>query len=343
MRNRQSHNFFFIASGLGCLLFAFSSIAIQAQTSVLKLRNGDRISGDIISENTNQVTISNAWTKEITIPLAEIQSRETLAPPAPATNAPVIAEVAPPPAAVVIAPPKPAVKPKAPNDWHGDIQVGADLGFSEKNRQLYYGLFKITYAPVQEGGPGGASRLIDRFQNTFEYNAAYGTTDGKLSANRMAGSSKTAFNLGSERRIFIYNLIGAGYDEIRKIDHSFEAGPGVGYHLVTRSNFVLNVETGLNYQEQYFRDHTKVERFYYRFAEDITFKISKTLTFDEKFEFFPQTDFSQYRMVFGSNLRYWFLENISLNLTLLDIYNTTVAPNVERNDLQIRSSIGVKF
>ena len=343
MRKRKSHNFFFSPNGLAGLLFGLSTVAIFSQTTALQLRNGDKISGNIISEDLNRVIVSNSWAKEIVIPLAEIKSREKIMPPPAETNAVVVAKAPSSPPPVVPVAPKPEIKPKRPSDWHGDVQVGADVGISKVNRELYYGKFKITYAPVEEGTPTGNSRFVGRFRNTFDYNAAYGRTDGILSANRMDGSSKTDFDLGQDRRIFVYNLIGAGYDEIRKINSRYEVGPGVGYHVFTRSNFVLNAEVGLNYQAQYFENNSKNERFYYRFAEDMSWKVSKTLTFDEKFEFFPQVDFSEYRFRFESNLRYWLWENISFNLTVLDIYDTAAAPNVDKNDLQIRSSVGLKF
>ena len=361
MHQRNSHNLFSVAT-LGCLLLALSTLALHSQTVALKLRNGDRISGNIISESTNQIVISNAWTKTLTIPLVEIQSREILTPQIAATNVPPVAVVAktnapvvtkqlPPPAAKPVVAVTPAVKPKTPSAWHGDIQLGADVGISETRRQLYHSRFKITYAPVADSGLNGLSEHIDRFRNTFDFNMAYGTTDGILSANRMDGSSKTDFDLGDKRQVFVYNLFGGGYDEIRRIERRYEVGPGIGYHIFTRSNLVLNAEVGLNYQTQNLwskvgdrpRIYTWNDRFYYRLAEDFTWKISKTLTFDEKFELFPQMDFEEYRFRFESNLRYWILENLSFNLTVLDIYDTQPAIGVGRNDLQIRSSIGVKF
>ena len=78
-------------------------------------------------------------------------------------------------------------------------------------------------------------------------------------------------------------------------------------------------------------------------SRPISWKISKVLSFDEKFEILPQVNLTDFRFRFESNLRYWLLENLSLNLTLIDTYDTQLAPNVGRNDLQIRSSVGIKF
>lgn len=368
----RNHSFHF-ATKLALFLFLLSAVALHAQSVALKLRNGDRISGTIISESTHQLIVSNAWTKGLAIQLTEIQSRELAAPQvaaaatnvvvttnspvAIASNAPVIAKTDPPPATKPVPAVKPAVKIKAPSSWHGDVAVGADVGLSETRRELYYARFKITYAPVAETGPNAVPRNIDRFRNTFDFNAAYGTVtaadeESKLSANRVEGSSKTDFDLGSERRVFVYNLFGGGFDEVRRIERRYEIGPGIGYHILKRTNMVLNAEAGFNYQAQELwskpvatgpRVYNWTERFYYRLAEDFSWKISKTLTFDEKFEFFPQVNLEDYRFRFESNLRYWILENLSFNLTVLDTYDTQPAPGVGKNDLQIRSSIGVKF
>jgi putative salt-induced outer membrane protein YdiY len=363
MRTLKNNNSIFTTATLFYLLWILSPFALHSETIALKLKNGDRFTGVIISENTNQVSFSNALTKQISIPLAEIVSREIIPAPPAATNAIAAATNTPPastnkPAVTVnaalaqIASPKPPEKTKRPSAWHGDAQVGADIGISQVRRELYYGRFKVTYAPVHEGGPTGTNRFIERFRNTFEYNAAYGTVtadnpagdrETKLSANKMDGSSKTDFDLGKDRRFYVYNLMGAGYDEIRKIDFRYELGPGIGYHVLTKSNLVFNTEIGMNYQVQYVTDAETTERFYYRLAEDLTWKISKTLTFDEKVEFFPKVELQEYRFRLEANLRYWLLENLSFNLTVLDLYDTQSPPNVGKNDLQIRSSIGLKF
>ncbi len=84
--------------------------------------------------------------------------------------------------------------------------------------------------------------------------------------------------------------------------------------------------------------------FYYRLAEIVNWPFGPKLSMDEKFEFFPRVeDLDQYRFRFETNFRYWLRSNLSLNLTVLDVYDTQPAPNVTRNDLQLRSSVGVKF
>jgi putative salt-induced outer membrane protein YdiY len=313
------------------VVFSFSA---SSQQVILHLRNGDRLTGYITSESTNRVVLTNTWTKEIVIPQSAIVRRESIRSAATASTnavtAPAItttntaAKPAKPPAAAPT-----VVGPKPPMKWTGELQLGADLGFSEKNRQLYTGKTKITMT-------------YHRLRNTFDYNFAYGETESIISANRMEGSLKTDYDL--TKRVYVYNLMGGGYDQIRKINSRYEVGPGLGYHLINRTNFVLNTEAGINYQAHYLADDTKTELFYYRLAENFTWRINSRFTLDEKFEFFPRVEnWGVYRLRFESNLKYSILNNLFLSLSVLDQYDTDPAEGVGQNDLQVRSMIGVKF
>jgi uncharacterized protein DUF481 len=185
--------------GLAVLAVFISLETLQAQTVILHLRNGDRITGTIVSGNTNQVTLSTALIKKVIVPVAAMERSE---------DVPAEAWTAKPSAAPPAKPASPSSPPaKPPKHWAGEAQIGMDAVFGQKNRQLYYGRIKTTY-------------VKDRFINIFDCNVSYRRTDGILSENRMDGSSKTDFNLG--KRPFVFYLGGASHDEIRKIDLRYE-------------------------------------------------------------------------------------------------------------------------
>lgn len=316
----------------GCLLVAGRA---GAQEVILYLHTGDRIGGTITLEETNRVVLKTRWAPALSIPVSEILRREIVPPvpevaPAKATNAPGpgVAGV-PKPGVPASAPAVAAVQPKPPQRWFGDLQFGLTLLFGEKDQQLYTGRAKLTYAHA-------------RLRNAFDYLYAYGQTDGDVTANRMEGSMKTDFDLFD--RVYVYNQGGAGYDEVRLIDLGYSVGPGFGYHLITRPTFAVNTELGANYQVQDRSDGSETSFFYFRLAEDFTWRLSSRLTLDEKFEFCPEVeDWSAYRFRLESNLRYLLGNNLALTLTLIDQYDTNPAKQVVPNDLQVRSSIGVKF
>ena len=73
---KKLHRSAFTRGWLSLFLVCAVNRAISAQPVVLQLKNGDKISGLIISETTNQVVISNAWAGALSVPLAEISKRE---------------------------------------------------------------------------------------------------------------------------------------------------------------------------------------------------------------------------------------------------------------------------
>jgi len=310
--------------------------AAQTNQVILYLRGGDRVTGVITAEDTNRLVMTTRWSTVMVLPLTEILKREPLVPVSetkPAKpGAPLAASLtnsAVRPGTVAVSGPLPPIKPVLLRHLGGEAQVGVDMVVGQRNRQLYSGRLKATYT-------------YNHFRNLFDYSFAYGRTDGLLSDNRMDGSSKSDFDLS--KRFYVYNLGGAGYDEIRKIDVRYEIGPGLGLHAVKRTNFVLNTELGANYQAQYQTDDTKTELFFLRVAENSAWTLNHRMSVDEKFEFFPRVDdWEKYRFRFESNLRYALLANLAFVVTVLDQYDKQPAVTVTKNDLQLRSSISVKF
>jgi hypothetical protein len=360
-RNRKPG---WVIAGCWLVLVAFLIINVcRAETVTLQLRNGARVTGEMISLDATFVTITNAVLGKFAVPVVEIRRLErkdtgqgpgtttALPPPAAATNLPPAAQAAPTnqppqaaaapkPPATTVAPPAttkplaaqpPPVKPKPPKRWVFDGQLGADLQFNGNDRQIYYGRAKWTYGK-------------DRFRSILDYLANYGKTDGILSANDMNGSARVELDVAKTKRVFLFNAVGAGYNEIRKIDVSYEDSFGLGYKLIDRTNLTLNADTGLNYQRQYFSDGTSKDYGAFRLGELMAWKISSKWFLDEKFEFYPRfTDIGEYRMRFEANLRYLLSHSLNLNITLIDQYDTQPAVNVTRNDLLVRATLGFKF
>ena len=204
-----------------------------------------------------------------------------------------------------------------------------NLHFNQQDNELYSGIFKATY---------GGKRL----RHIFNYNINYGKTDGIITANNMNGLVRTEFDVA--KKVFVFNAAGAGYDDIRKIDFTYEDSFGVGFTVVKMTNFVANVDAGLNYQEQFFSDGTTKEYFSPRLGEKATWKISRKVEVTEAFEFFPRSvSLDNYRLRLETTVSYLLSHYLTLNLRVADLYDTQPAPGVTPNDLQIISTLGVRF
>ncbi len=336
-----------------------------ADQVTLYLQNGDRITGTIVPQSTNAVQMTTSFGAVMTIPVNQIVRREILpvtlpvqppaspavSPKAEVTVAPTaspaaIAKPPPPPPPKLATPPPTAAKSGPTNataaaifrrflrEWRGNADLGLNLGFSTKDRQTYSGRFQAA----QTHTLGNARAL----RNTLDYIVSYGQIEGVPADNRMDGNWKIENEIG--RRFSLYNVVGAGYDEIRRINRQFDLGPGLGYRWITRTNFVLANELGANYQRQIYTGGITKQRYSLRVAEESWWQISSKLRLDQRMEFFPDvSQLSEFRARGEANLSYALRNNLSVKLTVIDLYETDAPPGVSHNDLQIRSSISVRF
>lgn len=304
-----------------------------AQEVFVRLKNGDRITGRLLAQETNHVIIATSWAESLALPISSISGFTTL------TGAEIYsaqqAEPAPKPSPVAAAKAKlPA--PAPPKSIRGSVQLGSDLQYGARDRELFFARIKASYEKPYKHDP-------KRFFRTFaDYSADYGETEKVKSANRMTGSLKTDFDLSNNT--YFYNVGSGGYDEIRKIDAHYEVGPGLGYHVVKNKTFDFDLEGGVNYQVQLRSAGGNLDSLFIRAAEDTTWRIAPRLSFSKKFEFFVNgEDFSQFRFRFDSTFSYKLIENLSLNFSVIDLYDTDPAPTVDQNEFMIRSSIGITF
>lgn len=326
---------FYVAFVLVCLM----SGSARAENVVLYLKSGDKITGYVVSEYTNRLVLSNSWAKELSIPLTEIQRREIAA--AAGTNVLAGTNALARVKSVIKAPS--TEPPHLFKHWKGEAEVGLDLSYSTVNQQTYHGHVTLSYEHPYDFDP----KMF--FRNTIDYTVQYGKSEQTVSnknvtvtsADLMNGSDKTSFDL--THRWYIYNLAGAGYDRIRDIDFQAEAGPGAGYHLLTLTNVVLNLEAGANYQIQDRSDHTHIHDFFFRLAQDVNWKITPRTTFTEKVEFFPRVNFAEYRVRLEASLSYTLWRYVYLNLSVHDNYDTEPADDTSANELLVHSALGMKF
>lgn len=324
----------------------------RAQTVILHLKNGDRLTGTLVSQDTNRVVLTTSWTKELAVPAEQIQSRETNAAAAvmakggraqaPGTNNASTTNGGYRVGPLIVGGMSPLPPPLPSKRWSGELRVGASFLYGANNQQVYSGRMKLAYERPY------ASNHKEYFRNTLDFSLDYGwlavsNQPSTLTADQMDISDKTTADIG--KRYYVYDLAGAGYDTIREISLREEIGPGLGYHLFTQTNFIVNVETGMDYQGQYYTDpaQTSQRYIYYRFGQEINWSLGPQWSLLEKAEYFPRTDASQYHARFETTLSYLLWKYFTFNITALDIYDSLPAAGVPQNDLQIRSSFGFKF
>jgi len=337
-----------------------SLMPAMAEPMVVFLKNGDRLTGEITSENPRRIVLKTAATGRITIPREQVDrviSAAAMAAAAkpPDTNAPAASTAPPTPVAVASAP-KPAASPTASaapstltnappvseawlpgwltgswTNWHGNIQLGANLGLGTTDRHALF-------------ANASASKKWGRTTSLLNYNINYGVANDVVNANRMAGTSKIDVEVNENRRLYAYGQGGAGYDEMRKISLEYTLGAGMGYKFLDRKKLVLAGELGGQYQMfDYFFSHDK-ENVAARFAENLTTKLGKNVSLVQRLSFTPGLkNLGDYQVRFDVTLSLPLFKPLTLNLNLADEYDSQPAPGVSHNDLQISTTFGINF
>lgn len=323
------------------LALAFATSA-RADEIIFHLANGDRVAGVVLADATNEIVISNRWATRLTIPVAEIVSRETNVTAQSSLLAGAKGGASRLPPELVAAPGHPASHPNTLSTnrmWHGEVRLGANYIDDSTHQESFTGRLKLNYDRPYESKPD------QHFRNALDISAAYGRitsqTNSTVSQNQLDTSDKTSWDVG--RRLYLYNLLGGGYDELQAIKSRYEIGPGLGYHAVTQTNFALNLEAGADYQVQNRVASPDTSDFFDRVAQDVTWKPTVRVTWTEKLELYPRVDFGSYRSRFESNVAYALWRKLSLNLTVIDLYDSQPAADVTRNDFEVRSMLGYAF
>jgi hypothetical protein len=313
----------------------------HAEILVLHLKNGDRITATVISESTNALVVSTPWLREVSVAPDQIERRELVpADSLPPSNPPgvLVTSTNPPPPArnlVVETTAKPD-KPNAAKLWKVDAKFGLALVRGVTDSQNYYGAFTLTYDRPYQSAPA------ESFRNRVESQMTYSQVDGVQSANLFFAGDRVDFDIS--RNEYIYNYVGGGFDQVRKIESQYEIGPGVGSHLLRRTNLVANLDGGFTFQEQNRVGAESIDAVYLRVGQDLAWKLPSNINFTQRAAWLTRVDApEQMQLRWEANLAFALMQNLSFNFSVLDLYDTRPVPGVTPNGLQLRSSLGFNF
>lgn len=353
-------------------LFLLGTLAIAASPTappvVLHLRNGDRLTGEILKETRKALVLRSTAAGKITVPLDLIERREILGLPkaavasgastnSPPSVAPVTTPAVPALAKGLVPVPVPTAPPSAisartnhseipglwtgrwlprwltpfTTNWHGNVGLGMNLGFGTTERQTFF-------------ATANANHTWQRIINSANYNAAYGLVNEIESANRMEGLLKTEVFVDRSRKLYAYNLALGGYDAIRLIDRRLEEGVGMGYRVYERPRVVVTMELGGQYQSFNYARQEDRHLWSARISENLNWRPSDKLTLTQKFQFMPNiADVSDYRVRMDLIASFPVFKRITLSLNVVNEYESLPPRGVDNNDLQITTNVNITF
>jgi putative salt-induced outer membrane protein YdiY len=306
--------------------------------TVLRLRNGDRVSGELLRRADGKIFFRSPVLGEIVVNEADAvvveepdTPVESLVGLPPDNSAVPMSASTPPPAPSDPSATEPQVTPKHP--WHGTIEFGYQQQSGRNNATSY----SIR---------GDSDRTVGTLDTKISGRMLYGKQDESVSTDRYDASLRFRYELS--KRAFAQSLSSYTSDRVKGIDLNFEQNVGAGFRLFKSTRHEANIGLGATEQVREADGITNDKKLLGEFFQDYTYHFSGRLSFlqDANLQYSPkyvsngQRDMPNYRIRFNTALQGKISERVSLNLRYEYEFDNTVPYTAEKQDQRITSSIG---
>ena len=342
-----------------CLLVVVSLIcgAAALRAEEVSLKNGDHLSGAIVSMDGKKLVLKTTYAGEISIDWAEVSQFSSGKQPLVVTQAgkqlasgTVTAEgsdvmvttvqgVQRVPRADVTTMRSPADQAAYEKSLHPGMMEGwtggGSLGFA-----LARGNSETTNFAL------GFNALRKTNTDAWVVNATsiYSTDDklGTTSANSLGGLIRYDHNLN--KRWFAFGAFAGMYDTLQSLNYRIMPGGGLGYHAIASSTTTLDLLGGLGYTRESYFDGTINDLLTATVGNEFAHKFTKTTSITQSLYYLPSLNqTSNYRVNFNfgiaTKLNNWLTANANFN----DQYVSQPVLGNKNNNIIFTTGLGFAF
>jgi putative salt-induced outer membrane protein YdiY len=174
----------------------------------------------------------------------------------------------------------------------------------------------------------------------FANNGTAGPTT--TTANSIGGGIRVDVNIAN--RLYVYGLTDFYHDEFQQLDLRNILGGGLGYHVIRTKPTTFDVYGGGDFNQSYYSTPLTRRTGEIMAGEYLSHSFSNRMTFDERFEFFPNiSDGGQYRYTFSTHavtkLSHW----LGWQVSFVDLYVSNPPAGVKNNDLILSTGLRLTF
>jgi hypothetical protein len=322
------------------------------------MKNGDRVTGDIVKQDGKTITIKTALFGVVAAPWDQVASIESQKPlnvvlqdgrsvQGALSTAGGNVRIAAATGSVEV--PASAVTALRNGDEQRTFERLSKPGIL----QLWTGSGTLGFA----GANGNAKTLTfttglnaaratrtDKTMAYFSLIKASAQANGKTSDTAQAVRGGWAYDRNIRSRFFIDTFNDYEYDRFQNLDLRFVAGGGFGWKAVKREHASLSLVGGADYIHSSFSTPLTRSSAEVYWGDDYSLKINGAVAFVQSFRMFNDLkDTAAYRMNadagISTKLKKWLTWNVSLS----DRFLSTPAPGRKRNDWMYMTGVGVTF
>jgi putative salt-induced outer membrane protein YdiY len=198
----------------------------------------------------------------------------------------------------------------------------------------------------------GATRQTKRDKINLYFTSVYAKaqtlnpeTDEKLSAataNAIRGGTRYEVNVND--KLFTFGFLDLEFDEFQGLDLRNVIGGGLGYHVVKNERTTFDLFGGASYNQEFFQDDITRRSAEIVAGETFTYDINGRTSLTERFAFYPNmTETGEFRMQFDTGLTTDIFKWLGWNLTFSDRFLSNPIPGRQKNDLLLTTGVRMIF
>jgi putative salt-induced outer membrane protein YdiY len=327
-----------------------------ASADQVTLKNGDRLTGTIVSSDAKTMLIKTELAGAVTVQWDDVSSivssqplylglkdGQTVAGTVTTANGTftvttnAAGKVEVPKASVTAV--RDAAEQRAIDNWSGILDTGLSLT-------------RGNSATLAFSLSAKAARLTKRDKISVYSTAIYASDDttppSRTTAHAIRGGIRGDFNVSD--RWFVFGLADFEYDEFQHLDLRNVLGGGPGYHVIKRKTTTFDIFAGGDYEQEYFSATAGFPTGLTRktgeilAGEELNMKLNERFALTEKVSLFPNiSDSGQYRFQFdataATKLKTW----LSWQITFSDRYLSDPLPGLKTNDELLSTGLRLTF
>ncbi|HKU71348.1 MAG TPA: DUF481 domain-containing protein [Burkholderiales bacterium] len=167
--------------------------------------------------------------------------------------------------------------------------------------------------------------------------------DGRTERSADQQRGGILYNRDFNERKFGFGSLDLERNKLIELDLRSVVAAGIGYHVIKRDDLTFDVSTGPAYNREQYSTQVR-QATEWLFAEESTHKVSSTVSFRQRFSFYPNLkDSGEYRAVFDAGVVFKVNSQWNATITLNNRYQSNPLPGVKTNDLLLVTGIQYVF
>jgi putative salt-induced outer membrane protein len=174
----------------------------------------------------------------------------------------------------------------------------------------------------------------------FAKNSATGAS--VTTAHAIAGGIRGDMNL--KPRLYAFGFTDFEFDQFQKLDLRNVLGGGIGYHVVKTQHTVFDVFGGGAYDQAFYSTGVSLKSAEVLVGEELSYQISSRSSLSERFQFFPNlSSTGQYRTTFDSTVTTRINNWLNWQASFGDRYVSNPIPGIKKNDLLLTTGLRLTY